>query len=172
MEEYLINLRECHCSGRKVTKNFPRNGDIALFGDDSVKKRNDWKLGVVQKYIKGRDNEFTGAKVRVKGMKKPLLLSRPVQKLFPIEVGNENEQVDQIGELGVPEQDGSLIHPVDLHVGLLHGIPSGGLVCLIPGESGRGCVRKPNLLSLWSKVITPRMLCEKNTCLTAQKVSI
>ena len=45
----------------------------------------------------------TGAKVRVKDMKKPLVISRPVQKLFPIEVRNKDEQAEsQSGEFGGP----------------------------------------------------------------------
>ena len=110
--EYLVNLREHHRSDSKVGKNFVRVGDIVLLGDDIHKKRNDWKLGVVQECIKGKDNEVRGAKVRVKGMKKPLVLSRPVQKLFPIEVRNENEQAEsQSREFGGPALDASLIAP-------------------------------------------------------------
>ena len=93
-------------------KNFVRVGDIVLLGDDINKKRNDWKLGVVQECIKGKDNEVRGAKVRVEGKKKPLVLSRPVQKLFPIEVRNENEQAKgQSNEFGGPALDASLVAP-------------------------------------------------------------
>ena len=91
-----------------------RVGDIVLFGNDIHKKCNDWKLGVVQECIKGKDNEVRGAKVRVNGMKTPLVLSRPVQKLFLIEVRNENEQAgnqsDQLGGGGAA-LDASLIAP-------------------------------------------------------------
>ena len=42
-----------------------------------------------------------------------LVLSRPVQRLFPIEARNENEQGEsQSDEFGGPAQDASLIVPI------------------------------------------------------------
>ncbi len=102
--EYLVNRRKHHRSGSQAGKNVARVGDIVLLGDDSLKKRNDWKLGVVQECIRGKDNEVRGAKVV--GVKKPLLLSRPVQKLFPIEVRNKNERNAVSHECGGTCADG------------------------------------------------------------------
>ena len=59
--EYLVNLREHRRSDSKVGKNFVKVGDMILLGDDIHEKRNDWRFGVVQNCIKGKDNEVRGA---------------------------------------------------------------------------------------------------------------
>ena len=88
--EYLVNLREQHLNKSKPGSKFVQIGDIALIGDDS-KKRNQWKLGVIQELVPGKDGEVRGAKVRVASKGKTSVWARPVQKLFPIEVKSENE---------------------------------------------------------------------------------
>ena len=88
--EYLVNLREQHLNKSKPGSKFVQIGDIVLIGDDS-KKRNQWKLGVVQELVPGKDGEVRGAKVRVASKGKTSVWARPVQKLFPIEVKSENE---------------------------------------------------------------------------------
>ena len=51
------------------------------------KRQNKWKMGVAEGLE--QDNVVHGAKVRVEEKGKPLRLSRPVQKLYPIEVRSE-----------------------------------------------------------------------------------
>ena len=56
--------------------------------EDGVKRGN-WKMGVVDGLICGRDDEVRGAQVRVNTDGRVLNLTRPVQKLYPIEVHAE-----------------------------------------------------------------------------------
>ena len=53
--------------------------------EDGV-KRSLWKMGVVEGLICGRDKEVRGAHVRVIANGRDVHISRPVQKLYPIEV--------------------------------------------------------------------------------------
>ena len=54
-------------------------------------------MAVVESLIKGKDNIVRGANVRVIAKGKPVRISRPVQKLYPIEVKSAIEGNDQIG---------------------------------------------------------------------------
>ena len=56
--------------------------------EDGVKK-GDWKMGIVDGLIRGRDNEVRGAHVRVTTNGRVVNLIRPVQKLYPIQVHAE-----------------------------------------------------------------------------------
>ena len=87
--EYLTDLREAHrMQKRKLC--IVEEGDIVLVQEDNV-KRNLWKIGVVEKLIKGKDGEIRGAQVRKSGKGKPDILNRPVQKLYPLESCMNNE---------------------------------------------------------------------------------
>ena len=50
------------------------------------KKRGQWKTGIVQTLISGRDKVVRGALVRVITKGKPIQLSRPIQHLYPLEI--------------------------------------------------------------------------------------
>lgn len=83
--EYLVNLREFHRvnQGREVRQ--IQTGDVVTVFEEN-KKRGEWKMAVVESLIKGKDNVVRGANVRVVAKGKPVRISRPVQKLYPIEV--------------------------------------------------------------------------------------
>ena len=51
------------------------------------KKRAHWKTAVVERLITGRDEIVRGAEVRTIGKGKHLRISRPIQKLYPLEIG-------------------------------------------------------------------------------------
>ena len=86
--EYLLALRERH-EGRTASKGrSAKEGDVVIVHEDGV-KRGDWKMGVVDGLIRGRDNEVRGAHVRVTTKGRVVNLTRPVQKLYPIEVHAE-----------------------------------------------------------------------------------
>ena len=86
--EYLLALRERH-EGRTASKGrSAKEGDVVIVHEDGV-KRGDWKMGVVDGLIRGRDNEVRGAHVRVTTNGRVVNLTRPVQKLYPIEVHAE-----------------------------------------------------------------------------------
>ena len=75
-------MRESHdCKATSIGK-VPKVGDVVTVFENDV-KRNKWKSAVVYSLILGKDEQVSGANVRViKG--KIVRLSRPVQKLYPI----------------------------------------------------------------------------------------
>ena len=55
--------------------------------EDNI-KRNCWKLGKVEELVVGKDQVIRGAKLKVLTKGKPVYLSRPIQKLYPLEVSH------------------------------------------------------------------------------------
>ncbi|XP_028512935.1 uncharacterized protein LOC110232368 [Exaiptasia diaphana] len=88
-KEYLTGLREHHRVNRsRQGKDIVQVGDVVTVKEDG-KKRNKWRMAVVEGIIKGRDNVVRGAKVRVIARGKHARISRPIQRLYPLEVRNE-----------------------------------------------------------------------------------
>ena len=86
--KYLTDLREFHQT--KVSKD-PRPvqiGDVVAVYNES-KRHGEWRFAVIESLIKGNDKVVKGANIRVIAKGKPLRMSRPVQKLYPIEVQTE-----------------------------------------------------------------------------------
>ena len=65
-------------------------GDVVVVYEED-KKRGEWKLGVVESLVTGKDGIVRGAQVRVITKGKPVHLSRPVQKLYPLEIRSKGE---------------------------------------------------------------------------------
>ena len=88
--EYLTYLREFHRAMRtRQNKEVIQIGDVVTAFEEGT-RRNKWKLVVEENLVEGKDDIVRGAKVRViKGKVKRL--SRPLQKLFPIEVRDDGE---------------------------------------------------------------------------------
>ena len=63
----------------------PKVGDLVTVYDEGT-KRGSWKLAVVERLIAGKDKEIRGGSVRVFTKGKQVRMSRPVQRLFPLEV--------------------------------------------------------------------------------------
>ena len=63
-------------------------GDVVIVFEENV-KQGLWKIGKVEEVIRGRDGVVRGAKVKVMTKGKLVLLNRPVQKLYPLEVRTE-----------------------------------------------------------------------------------
>ena len=90
--EYLVNLREFHrpqAEDHGVAK--AEVGDVVTVFEEEV-KRNKWKLVVIKELIKGKDGVVRGAKVRVLTNGIPFHVSRPVQKLYPLEIKSKHQQ--------------------------------------------------------------------------------
>jgi len=69
-------------------------GDVVLVGDDN-RKRIDWKLGRIIELIAGRDGVERVAKLKTSNGE----LTRPIQKLFPLEVkGKEDPVLEKASE--------------------------------------------------------------------------
>lgn len=97
--EYLASLREFHrCNVRSQIRTI-EVGDVVVVHEDE-KKRGEWKIGVVESLVKGKDSVIRGAMVRVVTKGKPTHLSRPVQKLYPLEIKSKGE--------GLPPTDSSV----------------------------------------------------------------
>ena len=62
---------------------------VEVYEDD--KTPGERKMGVVEGLVIGRDGMVRGATVRVVTKGKPVHLSRPVQKLYPLEFWSEGE---------------------------------------------------------------------------------
>ena len=91
-KDYLTSLRENSMNlGRKGVG--PKIGDVVVIHEDN-KKRTLWKLGRVVDLIKGKDGVVRGAKIKTDSTYSGGVIERPLQKLFPLEMGrgeNDNE---------------------------------------------------------------------------------
>ena len=88
-KEYLADLREYKTidQGYRTVK----VGNVVLLYEDNT-KRLLWKLGKIERLIRGKDGNVRGAKVQVITRNKLETLSRPVQKLYPLEVRDERRE--------------------------------------------------------------------------------
>lgn len=96
-KEYLTDLREFHKAKENRNKKPVEVGDIVIVYDEN-KKRALWKTAVVERLIKGRDDVTRGAEVRVIVKGKHLRISRPIQKLYPLEIRATLERTDGVKE--------------------------------------------------------------------------
>ena len=75
-------------------KNLPsiQEGDIVIIHEEGRVPRSQWRLGKVEKLIEGNDGKVRSAEVTIahKG-KKSTFLKRPVQRLYPLEVGSSEQ---------------------------------------------------------------------------------
>lgn len=97
-------MREVHRIHNGVPNKIAK-GDIVLIQEDNV-KRNNWKLGIVEKLVTGKDGQIRGARVRKATTRgKPEILSRPLQKLFPLETERKQDVEGKDGEEGQGEKE-------------------------------------------------------------------
>ena len=89
-KEYLTELREHHRRTRRSGKAV-QVGDIVCVYEDKI-PRQQWKLARIVYLFTGRDAEVRAAALRVCDKSgKVIEMRRPLQKLFPLEVENCNE---------------------------------------------------------------------------------
>ena len=72
-------------------------GDVVVIHEDS-KKRVLWKLGRVIELLRGKDNVVRGAKVKTDSRMMGGIIERPLQKLFPLEMGRGENEDENSGE--------------------------------------------------------------------------
>jgi len=85
--EYLTSLRETHSANNGTTKERIKVGDVVVVHDDVPRLK--WQLAVVKELQRGQDNAVRSAIIRtVNGV-----TSRPIVKLYPLEVNAESETV-------------------------------------------------------------------------------
>ena len=93
--EYLTNLREFHRCKAQNKIRAVEVGDVVVVNEEE-KKRGEWKIGVVESLAKGKDGVIRGATVTVVTKGKPTHLSRPVQKLYPLEIKSKGERSSHV----------------------------------------------------------------------------
>ena len=95
-KEYLTNLREFHKVGvSEKGSALVKPGDVVIVFEQG-KKRGEWKTGVVQELIKGKDEVARGARVCVMTNGRRQVLSRSVQHLYPVEIREGEEMDDEL----------------------------------------------------------------------------
>jgi hypothetical protein len=88
--EYLTQLREYH-RPRERKGQTVKKGDIVVIQEDNVKRLN-WNIGRVEELLKGRDGNTRAVVLRtVSKGGEVILLNRPIQKLYPLELRSESE---------------------------------------------------------------------------------
>ena len=101
--EYLSGLREYHKSRSGANRKEISVNDIVTVFEDNV-KRELWKTAIVEELIEGKNNVVRGAKIRVIIKGKPIRMSRPIQKLYPLEIRCETERTENAGVGNAEEQ--------------------------------------------------------------------
>ena len=94
--EYLSGLREYRRNKSTESEKVIHIGDVVIVFEDNV-KRGCWKTAVVEDLVIGKDKVVRGAKIWVITKGKPIRMSRPVQKLYPLEIRCEAEQARKSG---------------------------------------------------------------------------
>ena len=115
--EYLLELREAHryLKPPKGSADPISVGDVVIIHDETL-PRGLWKLGRVEDLIKGVDENVRGALVKTHSGGRSILLRRPVQRLYPLEiraaVGNRDTSTPAQEDTTIPaEMTGSLTSP-------------------------------------------------------------
>ena len=88
--EYLLELREAHRYARvkRGVEQSVNTGDVVVVHDDNL-PRGLWKIGRVGELMVWADGNVRGVVLKIarKGMN-PLVMRRPIQRLFPLEYSN------------------------------------------------------------------------------------
>ena len=95
LHEYLVELRESHKMKLKQKKINMQKGDVVLIFEAGV-KRNKWPMGVINDVISGKDGVIRGAEVKKLTNGKAQVISRPIQKLYPLELNCSDHDASQL----------------------------------------------------------------------------
>lgn len=104
--EYLRGLRERHRLKHKGDTTYPSKGEVVIIKSEE-KNRAQWKLGVVEDLITGRDGVIRGAKLKTGKSR----LERPIQHLYPLELScdmpmqNPPEPLNPMAPIYRPQRD-------------------------------------------------------------------
>ena len=85
---YILSLREKQRNMRERNTTIPRVDEVVLIGDDET-PRNMWRIGRITSLLQSGDGKVRSATVRaIPGNAE---LRRPIQKLYPLEISNEEK---------------------------------------------------------------------------------
>ena len=98
--EYLTALREFHRTTGSNNVQRIKEGEVVLIHDDGPRLR--WRLGLVDSLITGNDGLVRAANVRTSNQ----ITSRPITKLYPLEVSAPTELVTTPSELETDNPSG------------------------------------------------------------------
>ena len=90
-KEYLINLRETDRMRSQKKEKPVRVGEVVLVEEEGA-KRNKWCMGRIEKVIEGKDGVVRGASIKTKNG----AVSRPLQKIYPLEVMEDEADAEKI----------------------------------------------------------------------------
>ena len=103
-KEYLTDLREYHKENNSKVDSVAE-GDLVLIYEDKV-KRGLWKMGIIENLIVGKDGKTRGTTVRKAGKSKPELITRPLQKLVPLEISCDRDHYKKVRKFEGLEEKG------------------------------------------------------------------
>ena len=107
-KEYLTSLREVHRT-TGTTEQTVKTGDVVQIHDDCP--RNQWRLGVVEEVVKGKDGFIRSVTLRTTSGR----TNRPIARLYPLEVTHSPTDVETLEqEPELPAQQNNQIshrHP-------------------------------------------------------------
>ena len=87
-KEYFTELRVHHNCNLKNRQPLINVGDVVCVHKDKT-PRQLWNMGVVRSLITGRDGYHRGAVVRMRSKDRVIEVTRPLKRLFPVEVGSQ-----------------------------------------------------------------------------------
>lgn len=110
--EYLTELREHQRCHSNQLKGVEIKVDDAVIIEDDFKKRGLWQVGVVVEIRPSNDGRIRGAKVKYIHNGKETFVSRPINKLYPLECSydDKTEEKKAIDVMFVNEKDVALFH--------------------------------------------------------------
>ena len=99
---YLCHLREAHthvARQHKMTGGLIKENDVVLISEEKI-PRSVWRIGRVDSLIESKDGHVRAANLRVlsKTGKKPNIIQRPVQKLYPVEANVDLQVKKEVGK--------------------------------------------------------------------------
>jgi len=97
---YLNELKQKHMYNKTKTSAEQKLtlNDVVLIKDDSPQPRTQWRIGKVEKLVIGADGKIRGARLKVNTSNGTSLVHRPVQKIIPFEIANDDTSLTNIEE--------------------------------------------------------------------------
>ena len=98
---YLCDLREAHTHVARQHKmtgdRLIKENDVVLISEEKI-PRSVWRIGRVDSLIESKDGHVRAARVLSKTGKKPNIIQRPVQKLYPVEANVDIQVKKEVGK--------------------------------------------------------------------------